>query len=265
MQTSYRSVFISDVHLGTQACQAQHLIDFLQSITTKKLYLVGDIVDLLEMKKKAHFPETHRQVMSEIMRMAREGTDVIYIPGNHDDFFRQMIGQVFAGIKIQRNAIHVTADGRRFFVSHGDEFDQVVTISPLLCLVGDKAHAVALRLNIWCNAIRRCFKMPYWSFAGFLKRHIGKANQFIRRFEYAALKACKGLGVDGYICGHIHSAAFRMHGGKLYCNDGDWVEHCTALIETESGELNILHWSENPHWVASEVQEEMDWVGETIS
>ncbi len=262
MQTSYRSVFISDVHLGTTACQAQHLLDFLNTIETKKLYLVGDIVDLQEMKRRAHFPEAHRKVISNVMQKAAQGTEVIYIPGNHDAFFRQMVGQVFSGIKIERNTIHTTHDGRKFFVSHGDEFDQVVKLSPLALLIGDRAHVLLLRLNEWVNNCRRLLGLPYWSFAGFLKSHIGKAQQFIRRFESAAIKAARGHTVDGYICGHIHFASFRLANGKLYCNDGDWVEHCTALVETHQGELNLLHWSENPRWLATEPKESMDWVGE---
>ena len=265
MQTSYRTVFISDVHLGTTACQASHLLEFLTSIETQKLYLVGDIVDLQEMQRRAHFPETHRKVISAILQKAATGTEVIYIPGNHDAFFRQMVGQVFSGVKIQQNAVHVTQDGRRFMVSHGDEFDQLVKLSPLAVLVGDRAHVLLLRLNEYVNNMRRLFRLPYWSFAGYLKSHIGKAQQFIRRFETAAIKAARGKDLDGYICGHIHFAAFRMVDNKLYCNDGDWVEHCSALVETHNGELNLLHWSENPRWIASEPKGSIDWIGEPVS
>ena len=252
MQKSFRAVFISDVHLGTPACQANHLLDFLNSIETKQLYLVGDIVDLEHMKSRAHFPETHRDVLSVVMQMAKEKTEVIYIPGNHDAFFRQMAGQTICGIKISRNTIHTTADQRRFFVSHGDEFDRVVSLSPFTLLVGDKAHGFMLWVNGWINKIRRLMKLPYWSLAGYVKRNLGKAQHFIGRFEQAALRASCGLNVDGYICGHIHFAAFRKEAEKLYCNDGDWVEHCTALVETFQGELNLIHWSEQPRWIASE-------------
>lgn len=264
MQTSFNAVFISDVHLGTSACQAQHLLSFLQQIETRTLYLVGDIVDLLEMRKRAFFPDEHRQIISLIMRKAREGTRVVYIPGNHDDFFRQMAGQHFAGIEIRLNAFHKTNDGRTFYVSHGDEFDQMVKISPLMLELGDRAHGVMLKINGWVNGCRRMLGLPYWSFAGFLKSHLGKAQQFIERFELAALKSAANRNVDGYICGHIHYASFRLQGEKLYCNDGDWVEHCTALVETHQGELNILHWSEQPKVLATEPTITPEWQGQPV-
>lgn len=261
MQTQYRSVFISDVHLGTLACQADHLINFLETVQTEQLYLVGDIVDFLQMRKRAWFPDNHRKVISLVLRKAREGTRVVYIPGNHDAFFRQMAGQTISGVAIKRNDVHVTADGRRFFVSHGDEFDPVVNISPALAIVGDHAHELNLRLNVWINRIRRLFGLPYWSLAGFLKSRISKARQYIARFEHAALRASQTLAVDGYICGHIHCASFNRIGDKLYCNDGDWVEHCTALVETREGTLQLLHWSEQPAVLASEPADETAWEG----
>lgn len=252
MQRRFRAVFISDVHLGTVACQAHHLIDFLQQIQSDRLYLVGDIVDFLQMRKRAHFPDSHRKILSLILRKARQGTEVIYIPGNHDAFFRQMAGQDISGVAIRRNAIHETGDGRRFFVSHGDEFDTAVKVPPLLNSLGDWAHELNLRLNVWINRIRRLFGFPYWSLAGFLKTRISKAKQYIQRFERAALRASRQMQVDGYICGHIHLASFRRQGGRLYCNDGDWVEHCTALVEDDSGQLSLLHWSEQPRILAVE-------------
>ena len=252
MQTTFRSVFISDVHLGTKACQAAHLLDFLKNIQTDTLYLVGDIIDLQEMRHKAYFIDTHHQVVEQVLNMAKSGTKVIYIPGNHDAFFRQFVGQNLSGIDIKMNARHQTADGRTFHVSHGDEFDQMVKISPLMLAIGDKAHGVMLSLNQWINGARRLVGLPYWSLAGYLKSHISKAKEFIERFETAALKSAKNQKVDGYICGHIHFASFRMKDDILYCNDGDWVEHCTALTESTSGELSLLHWSEQPKILATE-------------
>lgn len=259
MQTDYRSIFISDVHLGTRSCQASHLLDFLNNTQCQKLYLVGDIIDLQEMAKKAHFTEEHRQIISVIMRKAREGTEVIYIPGNHDAFFRQLVGQSISGIQIKMNDIYTSLDGRRFYVSHGDEFDQMVKISPILLAIGDRAHGVMLRLNNWVNASRKALGLPYWSFANFLKNHINKAKQFIARFEQAALKSAHSHNVDGFICGHIHYAAFRQQDGKLYCNDGDWVEHCSALVENQQGELSLIHWTDKPHVIAKEPIAETDW------
>ncbi|SBS26768.1 UDP-2,3-diacylglucosamine hydrolase [Marinomonas spartinae] len=256
MQTTFRTVFISDVHLGTKACQAAHLLDFLTTIETDTLYLVGDIIDLQEMRRKAHFIDLHYRIVERILYMAKNGTQVIYIPGNHDAFFRQFTGQTLSGIEIRLNARHTTADGRHFHVSHGDEFDQMVKISPLMLAIGDRAHGAMLSLNQWINGVRRFIRLPYWSLAGYLKSHIGKAKEFIHRFETAALKSAKSKHLDGYICGHIHFASFLLKEGTLYCNDGDWVEHCTALTESKTGELNLLHWSEQPKHLATEPQDE---------
>jgi UDP-2,3-diacylglucosamine pyrophosphatase LpxH len=260
MQKSFRSVFISDVHLGTPACQADHLLDFLNTINTRTLYLVGDIIDLEHMKSRAHFTDTHHKIITTIMDMAKNGTEVIYIPGNHDAFFRRLAGQTISGIKIRRNHIHVTADNRRFYVSHGDEFDRIVQISPLALLVGEKAHDSMLWLNGGLNKVRKAMNLPYWSLAGYLKENLGRAQQFIERFEQAALNASRGLDVAGYICGHIHYAAFKRIGNKLYCNDGDWVEHCTALVETFQSDLKLMHWSEQPRWLATEPEAATSWV-----
>ncbi|MCV2401706.1 UDP-2,3-diacylglucosamine diphosphatase [Marinomonas sp. C2222] len=252
MQTTFRSVFISDVHLGTKACQATHLLNFLKNIQTDTLYLVGDIIDLQEMQHKAHFIDSHHQVVDQVLSMARTGTRVVFIPGNHDAFFRKFAGQTLSGIEIKLNDRHKTANGRTFHVSHGDEFDQMVKISPIMLAIGDKAHGLMLSLNQWINRIRRFAGLPYWSLAGYLKSHIGKAKEFIDRFETAALKSAKNQKLDGYICGHIHFASFKVKDSVLYCNDGDWVEHCTALTESASGEMSLIHWSENPKVLATE-------------
>lgn len=248
----YRSVFISDVHLGSADCQAEYLLDFLDNISCDTLYLVGDIVDLIAMQRRVHFPESHQAVVRRFMAIANAGTRVIYVPGNHDDFLRHFCGQTLAGIELKHKAIHTTADGRRFVVCHGDQFDQVVRCSPLMLLVGDRAHGVLLRLNRWFNAWRRLRRKPYWSLAAWVKGRIGKARSFIRRFELAALTAAERGHYDGFICGHIHSAGFLRSQEGLYCNDGDWVEHCTALVEQQDGRLDILHWSEQPGIIATE-------------
>ena len=187
----YRSVFISDVHLGTADCQADYLLDFLNNIQCQTLYLVGDIVDLIAMQRRAHFPDSHRQVIHKLLELAATGTRVVYIPGNHDEFFRRFCGQTFSGIELQYKAVHTTADDRQFLVCHGDQFDQVVRCSPLMLLVGDRAHGLLLRLNRWFNALRRLQGKPYWSLAAWIKSRIGKARTFIRRFELAALTAAE--------------------------------------------------------------------------
>lgn len=187
-----------------------------------------------------------------MLALAASETRVVYVPGNHDEFFRRFCGQSLSGIELKLKAVHTTADGRRFLVCHGDQFDQVVRCSPLMLLVGDRAHGLLLRLNRWFNAWRRVQGKPYWSLAAWIKGRIGKARTFIRRFELAALTAAERGHYDGFICGHIHSAGFLRSPEGLYCNDGDWVEHCTALVEDQAGQLALLHWSEQPEIIARE-------------
>jgi len=251
----YRSIFISDIHLGSADCQADYLLDFLDNVSCDTLYLVGDIVDLIAMQRRVHFPESHQAVVRRFLAIAAAGTRVVYVPGNHDDFLRHFCGQTLAGIELRQKVIHTNADGRRFVVCHGDQFDQVVRCSPLMLLVGDRAHGVLLRLNRWFNAWRKLRQKPYWSLAAWVKSRVGKARSFIRRFELAALTAAERGHYDGFICGHIHSAGFLRSKEGLYCNDGDWVEHCTALVEQKDGRLDILHWSEQPGIIATEPSE----------
>ena len=248
----YRSVFISDVHLGSADCQADYLLDFLANVQCETLYLVGDIVDLIAMQRRVYFPESHQAVIRSILAIAASGTRVVYVPGNHDEFLRHFCGQTLAGVELWQKIVHTAADGRRFVVCHGDQFDQVVRCSPLMLLVGDRAHGLLLWLNRWFNAWRRLRGKSYWSLAAWVKPRIGKARAFIQRFEMAALTAAERGKYDGFICGHIHSAGFRRGKDGLYCNDGDWVEHCTALVESFDGQLEILHWSEQPRVVEVE-------------
>lgn len=248
----YRSIFISDVHLGTPDCQADYLLDFLNTVQCDTLYLVGDIVDLIAMQRRVHFTKSHEAVVHRLLAIAANGTRVVYVPGNHDEFMRRFCGQTISGVELHQKIIHTTADGRRFMVCHGDQFDQVVRCSPLMLLVGDRAHGLLLRLNRWFNAWRRLQGKPYWSLAAWLKGRIGQARTFIRRFELAALTAAEKGNYDGFICGHIHSAGFLRSPDGLYCNDGDWVEHCTALVENADGTLELLHWSEQPSIIATE-------------
>lgn len=254
-----RSVFISDVHLGTADCQAQYLLDFLQQHQMENLYLVGDIVDLLYMRKRVNFTVQHEEVVNQIVQLAKKGTRVIYIPGNHDAKFRRFCGQSFAGIEIHRHAVHRCADGRRFFVSHGDEFDGAMHAGLLWTLVGDLSHTLLLRLNTLVNGARRLLKLPYWSFAGYIKTRIGKAAEFIRRYEWMAARKARELDFDGYICGHIHVSGMRRIDGVLYCNDGDWVEHCTALVEDNSGQLSLVHWADRKEVLLRENELSESW------
>ena len=245
---AYRTVFISDIHLGTRGCQAELLLDFLRHITCEHLYLVGDIVDGWRMKGGWYWPQSHNDVVQKILRLARKGAAVTYIPGNHDDRVRDFCGVHFGGVVVSRDAIHQTADGRRFLVLHGDEFDAAVRMAPWLALAGDLAYRFALRLNTVLNRFRRRFGLGYWSLAAYLKSKVKNALQFIDNFEQALATEARRRGVDGVICGHIHKVQMRVIDGVTYINDGDWVESCTAVVEHFDGRLEILPWAKLRSW-----------------
>jgi UDP-2,3-diacylglucosamine pyrophosphatase LpxH len=244
----YRSVFISDVHLGTRGCQAELLLDFLRHMTCERLFLVGDIVDGWKMKGGWHWPQTHNDVVQKILRLARKGVMVTYIPGNHDDRVRDFCGVHFGGVTVARDAVHQTADGRRFLVVHGDEFDAVVRHAAWLGFAGDLAYRALLSLNTAFNRLRRRLGFGYWSLSAFLKSKVKNALQFVDNFETALADQARRRNVDGVICGHIHKAEMREIAGILYVNDGDWVESCTALVEHVDGRLEILKWSALRSW-----------------
>jgi UDP-2,3-diacylglucosamine pyrophosphatase LpxH len=239
---SYRSVFISDVHLGTRGCQAELLLDFIRHMECETLYLVGDIVDGWKMKSGWYWPQSHNDVVQKILRLARKGVSVIYVPGNHDEVIRDFCGVHFGGVVVARDAIHQTADGRRFLVTHGDEFDAVVQHARWLACLGDWAYRALLASNTVINRVRRRLGFGYWSFSAFAKTRVKKALQFIENFEQAVADEARRRGVDGVICGHIHKAESRTIGGVAYINDGDWVESCTALVEHPDVRLEILEW-----------------------
>jgi len=242
--THYRSVFLSDIHLGTRGCQAELLLDFLRQLSCDHLYLVGDIVDGWRLKTNWYWPQPHNDVVQKILRLARKGVLVTYIPGNHDEPARDFCGAHFGGVFVTRDAVHQTADGRRFLVVHGDEFDGVVRHAQWLAHVGDYAYRAALWLNTVFNRARRRFGFGYWSLSAFLKSKVKNAVKFIDNFEAALAGEARLRGLDGVICGHIHKAEMRTIDGILYCNDGDWVESCTALVEFDDGRLDIMRWAE---------------------
>jgi UDP-2,3-diacylglucosamine pyrophosphatase LpxH len=246
----YRSVFISDVHLGTKGCQAELLLDFIRHLDCDSLYLVGDIVDGWKMKTGWYWPQAHNDVVQKVLRLARRGVAVIYVPGNHDEVIRDFCGIHFGGVVVARDAIHETADGRRFLVTHGDEFDAVVQHAKWLALLGDWAYRALLASNTLINRVRRRFGFGYWSFSAFAKTRVKKALQFIENFEQAVAAEARRRGVDGVICGHIHKAEMRDIGGVAYVNDGDWVESCTAVVEHPDGRLEILEWAKLRSWSA---------------
>ena len=238
-----RTVFISDVHLGFKGCRADELLGFLRSTEFERLYLVGDIFDLWALKRKFYWPVAHHDVLRTIVDKARQGARVVYVPGNHDRPLRDYDGWVFGSIELACEAIHETADGRRFLVLHGDEFDSVIRASPWLESLGNRAYALVLRLNRYVNAVRRVFGYPYWSVAAFLKHKVKNAVTYIANFERAVAFEARRRGVDGMICGHIHRAEIRDIDGITYCNDGDWVESCSALVEDFDGSLSLVNWT----------------------
>ena len=237
-----RAIFLSDIHLGTRGCQAELLLDFLRHNESDYLYLVGDIVDGWRLKRSWFWAQSHNDVVQKILRKARKGTKVIYIPGNHDEAARDYCGLNFGGVQVMREAIHENADGRRFLVLHGDEFDGVVRYAKWLALLGDWAYNMALRLNHWFNLARRALGLPYWSLSAWLKHKVKNAVEYIGNYEKAVAEEARRRGVDGVVCGHIHHAEMRTIDGVLYCNDGDWVESCTGLLEHHDGRLEIVQW-----------------------
>ena len=240
----YRTIWISDVHLGTRGCNADMLIDFLDHVDSDTLYLVGDIIDGWRLKKRFYWPAAHNDVVWRILKRAKRGTRIVYIPGNHDEMFRQFTGLDFGGVEIRRKAIHETADGRRLLVLHGDEFDVITLAHRWLAYVGDAAYGALMRLNVVINAVRRRFDLPYWSLSKHAKAKVKNAVEFISHYEEVVAHAAGTRGVEGVVCGHIHTAEMRPIGDVAYYNDGDWVESCTALVEHVDCRIELLHWAD---------------------
>ncbi len=241
---SYRTVFISDTHLGMRSAQAPALLDFLKHVEADTFYLVGDIVDFWKVRRGPHWPQSHNDVLQKLLRKARKGARVVYIPGNHDDGLRDYCGMSFGGIEVLRDCIHETAGGRRYLVLHGDEFDVVVRYARWLAFLGDRSYDVALALNVPLNFARRILGLDHWSLAKFLKLRVKTAVNFIGDFEEALSNEARRRGADGLICGHIHHVNDRMIGGIHYLNTGDWVENCTAICERTDGVFEIVRWHE---------------------
>lgn len=250
---NYRAVWISDVHLGYKGCKADYLLHFLQSVECDHLYLVGDIVDVWSMQRTMYWPQAHNEIVKTILDKARAGTRVIYIPGNHDDMLREYQGLVFGNIVVRNEYVHTTRTGERFLMLHGDEFDGVIKCGRLATFFGNHGYDFLLLINQWFNRARRHLGLPYWSLSSFLKGKIKNAMKYVRNFEMAAVYAAHKRNAQGVICGHIHHAEMRKINGVVYCNTGDWVENCTALVEKQSGEMELLHWSE--HYLTVKVLE----------
>jgi UDP-2,3-diacylglucosamine pyrophosphatase LpxH len=242
--TAYRSVFISDTHLGTRGCRADYLADFLKSVSCQNLFLVGDIIDGWRLRRSWFWDGHHDEVLRLILRHARDGANVVYVPGNHDEMMRKYVPLAIevAGIKMMMEAEHTTADGKRLLITHGDAFDSVVRHAKVLALLGDWAYTMALGLNRYFNQIRIRLGYPYWSLSAWLKLQVKEAVKAIDRFETALADDARERGFDGVVCGHIHHAEMRTVNGVLYLNDGDWVESCTALVEHHDGTLELVDW-----------------------
>lgn len=239
-----RSVFISDIHLGYRGCRADQLLDFLGTIKACNIFVIGDLIDIWAMKRSLYWPRQHQEVLKALLEHARNGSRVVYVPGNHDDLLRDFCGFDFCGIEIHRRLIHRTADGRRMLVLHGDEFDDSVRFGSFSRWLGSTIYGVMLRVNHGLYRLCRRFGFGHWSLTAWIKGKVADARHYIARFEEAAAGAAARAGCDGIICGHIHYPAMRNINGVLYCNDGDWVENCTSLIEDMNGRLQVLCWTE---------------------
>lgn len=244
----FRTIWISDVHLGTKGCNHELLIDFLDHTDSDTLYLVGDIIDGWRLRKKVYWPPEHNDIVWRILKRAKRGTRIVYIPGNHDEMVRPFSGMNFGGVEIMRAAFHETADGRRLMVLHGDEFDTIMLAHRWLAFVGDALYHLMMKLNSWVASLRSALGLPYWSLSKAAKHKVKNAVEFISKYEEVVARAAGERGVDGVVCGHIHTAEFRRfeYNGRPieYWNDGDWVEGCNALVEHADGRMEILNWPE---------------------
>ena len=238
----YRAIWISDIHLGTPGCKADYLLDFLKHNESDSLYLVGDIIDGWQLRKSWYWKQSHNDVVQKVLRKARKGTKVTYIAGNHDEVLRNFLGMAFGDIDIVDEAVHTMKDGRRLWVTHGDLFDGVVQHAKWLAHLGDAAYTWLLAINNHYNRLRHRLGMGYWSLSQYLKVKVKNAVSFITDFEEALVSEARRRGYDGVVCGHIHKAEIREIDGVLYCNDGDWVESLSALVETHTGELKLVFW-----------------------
>ena len=239
----YRTLFISDIHLAARGCQAELLLDFLKYNEAETIYLIGDIIDVWRMKKSFFWPQSHNDVIQKLLRKARKGARVFYLPGNHDESFRQFAELQFGGVLIRDEAVHETVDGRRLLVLHGDRYDGVVRHHRWLAMLGESAYHLAFFLNHWVNVARRRLGLSYWSLSAFLKRKVKDAMVYITSYKLVALDDAERRGYDGIVCGHIHLSEIESVDGRIYMNAGDWVENCSALVEHHDGTFEIVRWA----------------------
>ncbi|MGH8432067.1 MAG: UDP-2,3-diacylglucosamine diphosphatase [Solimonas sp.] len=248
-KTHYRTIWISDVHLGTSGCKAEHLVEFLKSHTCDTLYLVGDIVDGWKLTGGWYWPQEHTNVVRKILTKAKRGTQVIYVTGNHDEFLRKFVDYrlEFGNMRLVNEAVHTTADGRQLLVIHGDYFDVITRYHKWIALAGDALYESTMCFNYWFNRGRALLGMRYWSLSAFAKQHVKTAVNVVSTFEESLAHECRRRKLDGVVCGHIHHAEARDIGGVRYYNCGDWVESCTALTEDQNGHIQVLHWVTMDH------------------
>ncbi len=241
MTLRVRSIFVSDIHLGTRGCQAERLLEFLRNHHAEYLFLLGDIVDFWAMSRSIHWTATQNTVVQKVLRRARHGEQVFLIPGNHDEALREYSGTAFGDIRVVNEYVHTSADGRRYLLIHGDEFDQVTRHHRWVAVLGDVSYTILVHLNGWLSWWRRRLNIPgYWSLAGYTKRKVKTAVSFIFDFEDSVVRAVRERGIDGVICGHIHSASLRTIDGIDYMNCGDWVDSCTAIVEHLDGRMELI-------------------------
>ncbi|MBD9386827.1 UDP-2,3-diacylglucosamine diphosphatase [Rhizobium sp. CG4] len=253
----FRTLFISDVHLGSKAAKTDYLLDFLRHHDADTIILVGDIIDGWRLRRNWYWPQGCNDVVQKLLRKARKGARIIYIPGNHDEFLREFPGSHFGGIEVAERMVHEAADGKKYLIIHGDEFDVVVRNARLLAYLGDWAYDAAIAINVILAAVRRRIGLPYWSFSAWAKLQVKHAVNFIGEFQRVVVDEAKRNDVDGVICGHIHHAVISEMDGIRYINTGDWVESCTAIAENEDGSFELITWmqaEENPENIEQEEQ-----------
>ncbi|WP_267494108.1 UDP-2,3-diacylglucosamine diphosphatase [Fluctibacter halophilus] len=243
MGTHYKTVWLSDIHLGNKDCKADYLLNFLSHTHIDTLYLVGDIIDMWAMQNRMHWPDSHNQVLHRLMTLSQQGTRIVYLPGNHDAPLQKYDGMAFSNVTVKREHIHVTAQGKRLLVLHGDQFDEEVCFGRIHAWIGDKGYDLLLFLNRWYNRLQTARGRPYWSLAGYIKGHIKGAAKAIARYRQACIDRARTLGLDGVVCGHIHHPEILHIDGLTYFNDGDWIENCSALTEDHQGNLQLLRWT----------------------
>ena len=237
---NYKSVFISDVHLGTNDCQAERLLDFIRDVECENLFLVGDIIDGWELRRSFRWKQSHSDVLQKLLRKARKRTKIYYILGNHDDFLENFLPITMGEhISVHRDMVYKGINGKDYLVTHGDMFDAVTMTKKWLALIGDKSYLFLLKVNRPLNFVRKKMGMGHWSLSKYMKKNVKKAVSYICDYEQVLVRYARAQGVCGVVCGHIHEPEIKEIDGIEYLNCGDWVESCTAVVEHFDGRFEI--------------------------